>query len=143
MMIETLESRRFLSSVPSLPVADSIEFPQSLTTIPLTATRFKGTSVSAKTFSTRLSITLGKQLPDNTIVGVFNYLDGFKFVLRMRIGIGNTFHATITLGKLKGTLTSGRITTSDKGMITDLSGHYAFTNGATDSDSGTFLVHSY
>ena len=125
-MIETLESRRLMST----------------TTIALAGGNFKGSSVSDQGFTTRLTMTLGKEHTGGTIIGTFDYLNGFKFEMHLRVGADNTFHGTITTGKLAGTLTSGRITTASHATIIDLSGHYAFSNGSTDSDAGTFLVRN-
>jgi hypothetical protein len=142
-MIEALESRRLCSVVSeSETIAPASVSPATANTIPLNAGTFKGSSVSDKGFTTRLTVTLGKQLAGGSIIGTFDYLGTFKFTMHMRVGVGNTFHATITDGALIGTTTNGIVSTADKGRIIDLSGHFAFTGGQTDSDAGTFLVRS-
>jgi hypothetical protein len=157
-MIETLEDRMLFSAAPAVQVAAlevptvdvptvDVPMPRSLTpavttSIPVPEGRYKGSSVSSKGFTTRLTVTLGKEHPGGTIIGTFDYLDGFQFVMHLRLGADNTFHATLAIGNVTGTLLDGRITTADDDTVIDLSGPYTFSNGSTVSDMGTFLVRN-
>ncbi len=140
--INALEPRQFLSAAPSSAPLPAITPAATETSIEVTPGKYKGSTVSNKGFTTRLTMTLGKQHSNGTIIGTFDYLEGFDFTLHLRIGADNTFHATIATGNFSGTLIAGEITTADHDTIIDLSGRYTFSNGKGDGDSGHFLVRS-
>ena len=138
---EPLEHRQMLSvTLASSPIVDT---PSTITAAtsasPFQAGRYKGSTVSNKGFTSRVTIVLGKPHSNGTLTGTFTYLNSFIFNMKLRIGLGNTFHGTISTGKLAGSITAGLASLHSHGSIITLTGHYRFSGG-TSSDSGAFQV---
>ena len=85
-MMETLESRRLYSAAAIATAPSAHVEPSATTTIALAAGKFKGSSVSTKGFTTRLTMTLGKERAGGTIIGTFDYLSGFDFEMHLAPG---------------------------------------------------------